>query len=153
MTATEFGIIADRMSLLWPPAMTAAQVDAYWQVLQKLQAMAVDKALTLIARTPREFRPTAGLIYETSNHQQFPALPPANKDVLTDEEHRYVMAQLTHVMSAEHRRRHAAVLALPTRLSLKQLQTLMSERFCPPEEFDRWIALKREELYAGVASQ
>ena len=48
---------------------------------------------------------------------------------------------------AELERRQAAIAALPMWLQRRHLRVLMSERLCPREEFDRWLALKREEFY------
>ena len=48
---------------------------------------------------------------------------------------------------AELERRQAAIAALPWWVQRKHLRVLMSERLCPREEFDRWLALKREEFY------
>lgn len=151
MTAVQFHGVADRISALWPPVMTAVQVEAYFTVLGGLEVDRIEKALALIARQPRSFRPDPGLIYETAMAQQSPALalPAATVDPVDAEEHERVKAENRQHQTSEHRRRVAVVMdilrATGKRIPLTELPALMATRSCSAEEFDRRIARFRGE--------
>jgi hypothetical protein len=146
MTADEWIELSERIGALWPPAMTAKAVDAYWRVLEGLEAVQISKAVALIARMPRQFRPDAGLIYETAMAQAsgLPALPAAVTDPLSAAEHQRVLAELKRYTNAEHERRGDAVMALLRatghRIPLVELRWLMHTRECLPEQFDERMA-------------
>jgi hypothetical protein len=149
VTTHEWVPLAERISALWPPAMRSSAIGAYFDVLEHLPAEAVRRAVDVIASTSRERRPPAGLILETARAGQesraaLSASGVTPRDVLTGDQHQAAMAEIRRTMSAEHLRRHAAVMQLlrihGVRIPLPELRELMPEAKCSAQEFDRRIA-------------
>jgi hypothetical protein len=152
MTGDEWAVMSDRISLLWPPEMSAAAVDEYWRIVQSVDARACDRAITLLARSPRSHRPDSGTLYSTAlsfERQAVAALPPADIDPLSPEEHRKVLAEVAARQTAEHRRRQQAVVDLLRstgyRVPLTVLPDLMATSKTAPEQFDRLLEHYRNE--------
>lgn len=150
MTIAEWRPIASRISALWPPPMAPANIAAYFDVLKEFDTAQVARAVELIARTDRERRPSAGLIFSTVTAAEPDARmvlpPPADADILSLDEHRATLAELHSLMTPEHQRRLKAVLALARRgerLQRGLLTRLMSEKSFTPAEFD--AALQQQE--------
>lgn len=143
-----------------PPNMTETAKGAWFDALGEYPTADVRDALFELARKETR-RPTVALIVQTiagqvAGQPERRSAPP-DKDpiglradgswdaVRAAQQHGAVMAQLRRVQDEEHARRARAVQAAPRRLSMAQLQTLMSRKSCSPEEFDRRLAelLKR----------
>lgn len=148
MTTHEWVPLAERISALWPPAMRSSAIGAYFDVLERLPAEAVRRAIDVIASTNRDRRPPAGLILETARagQESRAALNSAGvspRDVLTADQHQAAMAEIRRTMSAEHLRRHAAVMQLlrihGVRIPLAELAFLMPEKTCTAAAFDKRI--------------
>jgi len=156
MTLLEWRPIAERINRLWPPAMDARIAEEYHAVLEGFPAPAVDKAVTLVAKSgPRQFRPDVGTLYTTAEalvRAQQEALPAPDVDPLSAEEHVQVIAEERRRQAAEHRRRHEAVAELlrkdGVRVPLTELPAMMAMKYCGAEEFDR-----RLETYRAGARQ
>lgn len=148
MTSVEFEPIAGRISALWPPALNAAALNAYFEVLEGLDAEDVRQAVRVIAQTPREKRPPAGLIHDTalrlSDSRPAAQLPAASSvDPLSPDEHRIVLAMNWRLMSEEKRRRCEAVKPLVGQVPWIEMLGLMR---LSPADFDAVVARKKSEL-------
>lgn len=150
MTSNEFEPIAGRISALWPPALNAAALNAYFEVLEGLDAEDVREAVRLIAQTPRERRPTAGMIHDTAlrlreEQPAAPQLPAADVDPLTPDEHRIALAVNWRLMSEEKRRRVELLKPLwKVGLTWGELLTVM--RITQPADFDASVVQLRGVL-------
>lgn len=152
MTLIEWRPIAERINRLWPPAMDARIAEEYHAVLEEFPAAAVDKAVGLIAKQPRNFRPDVGLLYTTAEARVralHEALSPPETDPVTAEEHQRVLAEEHQRQNVEHRRRHQAVVdllrATGYRIPLTEMPSLMAEKSCTAEQFDRRLKYHRAE--------
>jgi hypothetical protein len=149
MTIAEWRAVASRISALWPPPMTPANIAAYFEVLREFDTAQVARAVELISRTDRERRPSAGLIFTTVNAEpeaRRALPPPPDADVLSAEQHRAVVRELRALMTPEHQRRVDQILELARRGVVLQrglLTALMSEKTCTPDQFD--AVLRQEE--------
>jgi hypothetical protein len=151
VTITEWGPIADRINRLWQPPMGADIAEEYYAVLEEFPAVHVAKAVSLAAKMPRPFRPDVGTLYqaaESLEKAKRAADPVPVEDPLTAEESRRGLAELRVKQSAEHRRRHEAVVDLLRstgyRVPLAVLPDLMAAKMSSAEQFDRRMAEHRE---------
>ena len=151
MTPLEWKPIAERINRLWQPPMDGRIAEEYGAVLDEFPAWAVDKAVTLAAKMPHQFRPDVGTLYQAAEAQEKAKRaeePVPEVDPLSAEEHQRVLAQERHRQTAEHRRRHEAVVALLRstgyRVPLAELPDLMATTRTSAEEFDVRLAVHRE---------
>lgn len=159
MTPREWKPIAQRINRLWPPVMDGMVAEEYFAVLEPFPAWALDKAVTQTARMPRTFRPDVGTLYEAAEALTKAAQdkePAPELDPLSAEEHRAVLAEEGRRQSAEHRRRHEAVIDLLRktgyRIPLTELPGLMAEKDCTAAQFDARMASHRAKARAAPAS-
>jgi hypothetical protein len=155
MTLDEFRPIAERINRLWPPAMDVPIAEEYHAVLEGFPVDILQRAVTAIAKAgPRSYRPDVGTLYETASallraHQM--ALPAPEVDPLSAEEHRQVLAEVARRQTAEHRRRHEAVVdllrATGYRVPLAELPALMATSRSTADEFDRQMSRHRATAY------
>lgn len=153
MTLTEFRPIAERINRLWPPAMDVQIAEEYHAVLEDFPVDILHRAVMAIAKAgPRSYRPDVGTLHETAGallraHRM--ALPAPDVDPLSPEEHRKVLAEVAARQTAEHRRRHQAVVDLLRstgyRVPLTALPDLMATSKTAPEQFDRLLEHYRRE--------
>lgn len=156
MTEGDWEGLVIRIDGWWgPPNLTGNARGAWFDALREYPSADVRNALFELARKETR-RPSVALIVQTiAGHaagQPERRGEPPDKDplglrpdgswdaVLAATQHSFVMAQLRRVQDEEHARRARAVQAAPRRLSMAELQTLMSRKSCSPEEFDARLA-------------
>lgn len=147
MTVAEWKQLTDRISDLWPPAMTQGAIGAYFDELEPFGRDEVLAAIRALAKsTTTKGRPAVGAIYDLCQAQVAQRSGRDEKrhvpasDVLSAAQHRFELAAIRRPQTAEHRRRVAAVLSTGKRFPLSQLSELLPETACGPEEFDRRLA-------------
>jgi hypothetical protein len=144
--------IAARINRLWPPPMDVSIAEEYFAVLEGFPASAVDKAVTLVAKSgPRQFRPDVGTLYtvaEARVRAAQEALPAPDVDPLSPEDHERALAEERRRQSDEHRRRHEAVVDLLRttgyRIPITVLPVIMAASKYSPAEFDAALSRHRE---------
>lgn len=151
MTIDDWKPIAERINRLWQPPMDGRIAEEFFAVLEEFPAWAVDKAVTLAAKMPRQYRPDVGTLYqaaESLERARRAEEPVPEADPVSPAEHRLVLEEEQRRQTAEHRRRHETVVALLRstgyRAPLGELPDLMATSQASAEEFDQRMAGHRE---------